>query len=179
MENQYCGYEVLNLLRNCVKSGVNLVFYGETASFKEECSDFFSAFVPEGEKVIWIENTLEWHLNPKWIMLTGTRFREAVYVTDCFNHTSDREIYNFVDGKVLLGSEVVEKEGEDVVVRFIDRICFFDRRNGANHPVVSVENGKIVNRVLPDTILDKMAQNNIIDAFSFGGICHGRKMAIG
>lgn len=179
MENQYCGVEVLNLLKNCVKSGINLVFYGETASLKEECCDFFTAFVPEDEKVIWIKDTQEWHLNPKWIMLTGTRFKEAVYVTNCFNHTNESEIYNFVDAEVLLGSVSVNVGDKEKRVRYIERICFFDRRDTKFHPVVIVEDGKIINRILPDYILDKMTQNQIIDAFSFGGRIHGRKLAIG
>ncbi len=115
VENEYCSLEVLNLLKNCVKARMNVVYCGEPSVGKTECAKFFATFIPENERVITIEDTLEWHysqvnpgkdcvelkvnsvmdytsaiktclrLNPKWIMLSETRSKEVVYLLECFS----------------------------------------------------------------------------------------------
>ena len=115
VENGYCSKEVLALLKNCVKARLNIVFCGEPAAGKTECAKFFSTFIPDNERVITIEDTLEWHyhevnpkkdcvelkvnstmdytkaiktclrLNPKWIMVSETRSKEVVYLLECFS----------------------------------------------------------------------------------------------
>ena len=115
LENNYCSREVLNLLKNCVAARMNLVYCGEPSVGKTECAKFFSTFIPDNERVITIEDTLEWHykkvnpgkdcvelkvntvmgyteaiktslrLNPKWIMLSETRSKEVVYLLECFS----------------------------------------------------------------------------------------------
>ena len=115
VEDGYCSKEVLALLKNCVKARLNIVFCGEPAAGKTECAKFFSTFIPDNERVITIEDTLEWHyhevnpgkdcvelkvnstmdytkaiktclrLNPKWIMVSETRSKEVVYLLECFS----------------------------------------------------------------------------------------------
>ena len=115
LESGYCSKEVLAFLKNCVKARLNIVFCGEPAAGKTECAKFFSSFIPDNERVITIEDTLEWHyhelnpqkdcvelkvnstmdytnaiktclrLNPRWIMLSETRSKEVVYLLECFS----------------------------------------------------------------------------------------------
>ena len=57
----YCSEEMMDLLANCVRAGLNLIFCGEPGAGKTECAKFFSGFIPEDERVITIEETREWH----------------------------------------------------------------------------------------------------------------------
>lgn len=60
--------EICTLLENCVRSHMNLVFCGGPGVGKTECAKFFASLIPEAERIITIEDNLEWHLkqmNPK------------------------------------------------------------------------------------------------------------------
>ncbi|SER77773.1 ATPase, T2SS/T4P/T4SS family [Lachnobacterium bovis] len=59
LEKKYCTKEILSLLINCVDSKMNFLFAGEPGVGKTECLKFFSNFIPENERVITIEDTLE------------------------------------------------------------------------------------------------------------------------
>lgn len=133
MANEYCSTEELDLLKECIKAGANLVFYGETASFKENFSEFFSEVVPADREVIWIKDTQEWHKNPRWILLTKTRLHQAVYVTDCFNNKDENSIYRFVDGEVLLESRPIKDEnGRESLQHYIAQIRFYNQSPGGS-----------------------------------------------
>lgn len=54
--------EVYLLLTNCVKAHLNLVFCGGPGVGKTECAKFFASQIPAEERVITIEDNLEWHL---------------------------------------------------------------------------------------------------------------------
>lgn len=59
LEKNYCSKEILSLLVNCVNSKMNFLFAGEPGVGKTECLKYFSNFIPENERVITIEDTLE------------------------------------------------------------------------------------------------------------------------
>lgn len=112
VQNQYCDEEVLHLLINCVKAKMNFVFGGEPGTGKTECAKFFMQFIPQSEKVITMEDSLEMHygdinpdsnyaefrvskdfsyedaikvslrLNPKWLMLSEARSREVAFLIE-------------------------------------------------------------------------------------------------
>lgn len=112
LEEQYCSKEILALLINCVLTKMNLIFCGMPGIGKTECVKFFSQFVPENERVITIEDTMEirysvtnpgkdciemrvsevfdyadaikasLRLNPKWIMLSEARSKEVKYLLE-------------------------------------------------------------------------------------------------
>lgn len=63
LTTKYCQLPVLNLLINCVKARMNIVFCGETGVGKTEGAKFFSQFIPESDRIITIEDNLEMHLH--------------------------------------------------------------------------------------------------------------------
>ncbi len=107
LQGGYCDEEILQLLINCVKAGMNFVFGGEPGAGKTECAKFFMRFIPAEERVITIEDSLEIHYgeihpgadtvelrvgpgfdytdaikaslrqNPKWLMLSEARSVEV------------------------------------------------------------------------------------------------------
>lgn len=63
----YVPEEMLKLLINCVRVGMNFVFGGEPGAGKTECAKFFMQFIPKSERVITIEDSYEIHygeINP-------------------------------------------------------------------------------------------------------------------
>lgn len=107
LETGYCSRQVLSLLVNCIKAHMNIVICGEPRAGKTECAKFLSGFIPDGERVITIEDVMEWHYkalhptadvieikvngdftysdgiiaslkqNPKWLMIAETRGQEV------------------------------------------------------------------------------------------------------
>lgn len=63
IEDAYCPLPILNLLINCVKARMNLVFGGEPGVGKTECAKFFANFIPESDRIITLEDNLEMHLH--------------------------------------------------------------------------------------------------------------------
>ncbi len=225
----YAKPEVINLLKNCVKARMNLVFCGEPAAGKTECAKFFSSFIPPNERVITIEDTPEWHysainpdkdcvelkvgeqmdytraiktclrLNPKWMMVSETRSKEVIYLVEGFStgvrgmttlHTDDvrkvpdrmvnmagqtrdegrmeNDIYSFINVAVMIRRrEVTDENNERVVRRFIDQVCFFDRRDGKNNTTMMVDDGRLINEKLPEDVRIKMDRAGIEDPFSY------------
>jgi len=108
LKNQFCSEEILNLLVNCVHAKMNFVFGGEPNTGKTEATKFFMQFIPDSERVITVEDSLELHYgeikpdsdhielriekgfsytdaiktclrqNPKWLMLSEARSAEVV-----------------------------------------------------------------------------------------------------
>lgn len=225
----YAKQEVIDLLKNCVKARMNLVFCGEPAAGKTECAKFFSSFIPAGDRVITIEDTPEWHygtinpgkdcvelkvgdqmdytraiktclrLNPKWMMVSETRSKEVIYLVEGFStgvrgmttlHTDDvrkvpdrmvnmagqsrdesrlcNDIYSFINVAVMIRRrEVTDENGERVVRRFIDQICFFERKDGENRTVMVVDDGKLLEAKLPEDARIKMDRAGIKNPFSY------------
>lgn len=63
----YLTEPALNLLINCVRAKMNFIFCGEPGVGKTECAKFFSQFIPAEDRVITIEDNLEFHykeINP-------------------------------------------------------------------------------------------------------------------
>lgn len=107
LQEEYCQEQVLHLLLNCVRAGMNFVFGGEPGAGKTECAKFFMQFIPKEERVITIEDSLEIHYadinpgadavelrigqgftytdaikaslrqNPRWLMLSEARSTEV------------------------------------------------------------------------------------------------------
>ena len=184
MENNHCSDEVLNLLKNCVKANLNLVYYGETSLDKTESADFFAPFLPENQSVVAIKDTLSWHLNPKWILLTETRFQKVVYLMEYFNdqpeNNSQNDLYHLVDVGVLLKcKKSMDDMGRMKMNRCVDRIFFYDRNDEKSPGYMVVDEGKIISKNIPEFILKKMKSKGITNAFSFGGSVYEKKAAVG
>ena len=57
----YCDQRTHDLIRDCVKKKMNLVFCGEPGVGKTECAKYFSQYIPKDQRVITIEDNPEWH----------------------------------------------------------------------------------------------------------------------
>lgn len=68
VESGYASEEILSFLCNCIKAHMSIVICGEPGAGKTECAKFFSRYIPDNERVITIEDNLEWHyreIHPK------------------------------------------------------------------------------------------------------------------
>lgn len=134
--------------------------------------------------------------NPQWILLSEARSTEVKHLlesmstgTHCLTtvHTDDvrkvpdriknmiqdsviaerieNDVYSFLDLAVLVRKKI--KDGK--IVRFIDQVCFFSRENGQNTLVMVAEDGKIINSQLPQEIMRKFSQQDIVNPFAIVG----------
>ena len=63
LATKYATPEILSFLINAVKSHCNIIVCGEPGVGKTECCKFISQFIAENERVITIEDSLEWHFS--------------------------------------------------------------------------------------------------------------------
>lgn len=61
LEEKYIPEDFIQLLINCVRARMNFVFGGEPGAGKTECAKFFMKFIPDEDRVITIEDSLEIH----------------------------------------------------------------------------------------------------------------------
>ena len=132
-------------------------------------------------------------LNPKWIMLSEARSKEVKFLLEGWStgvrgmttlHTDDvrnipdrilnmletrvdadrleNDIYQAMDVGVLLRKK---KGAENQVYRYIDQVCFFDRKQGKNQIYMMVSDGKLVQKTLPDSLLTRFHCAGINDPF--------------
>ena len=131
---------------------------------------------------------------PEWILLSEARSIEVKHLlesmstgTHCLTtiHTDDvrkvpdriknmiqdsviasrveNDVYSFLDAAILVKRKI--QDGK--IVRYIDQMCFFSREDGERNEIVMViEDGKVVNKELPEQILKKFAQADILYPFS-------------
>ena len=67
VDSGYCQVEMLHLLANCVLAGCRIVIGGDVGVGKTEFGKFLSKYIPVHERVLTIEDSLEWHypdINP-------------------------------------------------------------------------------------------------------------------
>lgn len=107
VQDRYCSQEIMSLLVNCVKAHMNIVVCGQPRAGKTEACKFLSRYIPDEERVITIEDTMEWRYkklkpesdciemkvgekftyadgiiaslkqNPRWLMIAETRGSEV------------------------------------------------------------------------------------------------------
>lgn len=115
LEAGYATREILALLVNCVKAHMNIVICGMPKAGKTELGKFISTYIPDEERVITIEDVLEWRYrdlkpnadclewqtlgaydfekltvaslkqNPTWIMIAETRSEEVKELINGFS----------------------------------------------------------------------------------------------
>lgn len=115
IKSKYATKEILDFLKQCVKSELNMVFVGNPGAGKTECARFLANYIPSKDRVITIEDTPEWHyskmnpkkdcveikvgknidytkaiktcmrLNPKWMMLSEARSIEVLSLIEGFS----------------------------------------------------------------------------------------------
>ncbi len=142
VESGYCSKEILSLLANCIKAHFNIIICGEPRAGKTELAKFVSGYIPVNERVITIEDVLEWHYkslhpdsdviemkinkdfdysdgiiaslkqNPMWIMIAETRGREIKHLIQSFT--------TGVNGITTLHTDDVRKIPERMINMFDD-----------------------------------------------------------
>ena len=63
LNEKYVTEELLNFLLTCVKAHSNIIVSGESSSGKTELVKYLASHIEENEKIITIEDTLEFHLD--------------------------------------------------------------------------------------------------------------------
>ena len=131
IENSYCEREVMALLINCIKAHMNIIVCGEPRAGKTEVCKFLSRYIPNDERVITVEDTMEWRYrklkpqrdciemkvggkftyedgiiaslkqNPRWLMIAETRGNEVKNLIQGFS--------TGVHGMTTLHTDEVEK----------------------------------------------------------------------
>lgn len=85
LKETYCSKEVLALLINCVKAGMNFTFCGMPGIGKTESLKFFSQFISGNDRVITIEDTME------------IRYAATNPGKDCIEIKVSNETYGYAD----------------------------------------------------------------------------------
>lgn len=62
VENGLITADILKLLNHCIMARMNMVFCGEPGVGKTECAKFFASKIPPQDRIVTIEDNLEWHL---------------------------------------------------------------------------------------------------------------------
>ncbi len=83
LEQKYFTKPIFNLLVNCVRARMNFVFCGEPGVGKTECAKFFSQFIEDDQRVITIEDNLEFH------------YREINPGKDCVELKVDNDVFGY------------------------------------------------------------------------------------
>ena len=135
--------------------------------------------------------------NPKWLMLSEARSVEVKYLLESLStgirgfttiHTDDvrkipdrilnmlesrmdadrmeNDIYMFIDVGILIRKKQME---DGKVHRYIDQVCFFYREDGKNITFPAVLNGKLVEKNLPNPVLEKFERMEILPFTCKGG----------
>ena len=135
--------------------------------------------------------------NPKWLMLSEARSVEVKYLLESLStgirgfttiHTDDvrkipdrilnmlesrmdadrmeNDIYMFIDVGILIRKKQME---DGKVHRYIDQVCFFYREDGKNTTFPAVLNGKLVEKNLPNPVLEKFERMEILPFTCKGG----------
>lgn len=115
IETKYASREIISLLANCIKAHTNIVIAGMPRAGKTEFAKFLGCYIPDKERVITIEDVLEWRFkelkpkadciemqtndtftytdaivaslkqNPNWIMIAETRGAEIASLINGFS----------------------------------------------------------------------------------------------
>lgn len=115
IETGYADREVISFLANCIRAHMNIVVAGQPRAGKTELAKFLGCYIPDSERVITIEDVMEWRFkqlkpqadcieiqtnstfdytdaiiaslkqNPNWIMIAETRGREVASLINSFS----------------------------------------------------------------------------------------------
>lgn len=107
IESGYVSPEVLCFLINCIKAHMNLIICGGVGVGKTECAKYISQYIPDEERVITIEDNLEW----RYHQINPNADCVEIQVSDIFSYEDAIVASLRHDPKWLMVSEV---RGEEV-----------------------------------------------------------------
>ena len=224
IQSGYVEKEVIDFLIECVKGHCNFVVAGEPGVGKTELCKFLASMIAKEERIITLEDNLEWHLqniipsgdvvelkvsryegegqfsysdaikaslrqNPKWLMLSEARGKEARQLMEAWStgicgmttiHTDDtrkipERILNMIGDyrdAERLENQIYEDIDVGILVMFykdsmgnvkrrIEQIRLFGRCDNKNISYPIVEAGKVNKGEMPIGIRDKLKRKNI------------------
>lgn len=115
IDTNYASREIISLLANCIKAHMNIIVAGQPRAGKTELAKFLGCYIPDSERVITIEDVMEWRFkqlkpkadciemqtdsvftysdaiiaslkqNPNWIMIAETRGEEVASLINGFS----------------------------------------------------------------------------------------------
>lgn len=186
LRTKYAPREVLNLIISCVKAKMNIIICGEPGVGKTEFAKFLCGYIAPSEKVVTIEDTLEWHyrdnnpgadcielktsetfgytkalktcmrLNPSRIMLSEVRSVEAASLIECWS--------TGVKGISTIHTDDVLK----IPDRMLNMMHSTDAERLRNNVYNSLDVGILLrSRVIIDNINKEEKKYRYVDQFGF------------
>ncbi|MBE5898269.1 MAG: pilus assembly protein [Lachnospiraceae bacterium] len=111
IESGYASTELLSFIINCIKCHMNIVICGGVGVGKTEAAKFFSQYINDSERVISIEDNLEWHysqIKPKQDVV-------EMQVSDIFNYQDSIKACLRQNPTWMMIQEIRGEEAKDFV----------------------------------------------------------------
>lgn len=167
LQNNYCSKEVLNLLINCVIGKCNIIICGEPEAGKTEFGKYLSLYIPDDQKTITIEDTLEWHYHE----LKPNASHILLQVNKNFTYTEALKECMRINPKRIILSEV----------RSVEAMNLIEVWNAGSKGITTLHTDDV--RKIPDRILNMMPtrmdaerlHNNVYENLDVGVLIRRRK----
>ena len=111
IDSQYTIVPILNLLINCCIAKFNFMIAGEPGVGKTEFAKFLSLFIPDDQRVITIEDSLEWHYKELKPAADGIELQ----VNDDFSYTEALKTCMRLNPRRIFLSEVRSTEAKSLI----------------------------------------------------------------
>ena len=161
IETGYCSEEVLNLLKNCIRAKMNMVFCGTPGAGKTELLKYLTQFIPIHEKVMTIEDNLEIH------------YKDINPGANCVELKIDEELFPYTKGiKTALRQNpqwVLLSEARSVEVKYLLE-CFSTGLHGLT-TLHTDDTRKIPDRIanmMQDAYAASRLENDIFNFINVG-----------
>lgn len=107
IETKYATREIVSFLANCIKAHMNIIVAGQPRAGKTELAKFLGCYIPDSERVITIEDVMEW------------RFKQLKPKADCIEIQTD-DVFTYTDAIIASLKQnpnwimIAETRGEEV-----------------------------------------------------------------
>lgn len=107
IETHYASREIVSFLANCIKAHMNIIVAGQPRAGKTELAKFLGCYIPDSERVITIEDVMEW------------RFKQLKPKADCIEIQTD-DVFTYTDAIIASLKQnpnwimIAETRGEEV-----------------------------------------------------------------
>lgn len=161
IETGYCTKEVLNLLKNCIRAKMNIVFCGTPGAGKTELLKYLTQYIPVYEKVMTIEDNLEIH------------YKDINPASNCVELKVDTELFDYTKAiKAALRQNprwVLLSEARSTEVKYLLE-CFSTGLHGLT-TLHTDDVRKIPDRIqtmMQDTLAASRLENDIFNFINVG-----------
>lgn len=161
IETGYCTKEVLNLLKNCIRAKMNIVFCGTPGAGKTELLKYLTQYIPVYEKVMTVEDNLEIH------------YKDINPASNCVELKVDSELFDYTKAiKAALRQNprwVLLSEARSTEVKYLLE-CFSTGLHGLT-TLHTDDVRKIPDRIqtmMQDTLAASRLENDIFNFINVG-----------